>query len=281
MHALDTRSARRDLDRLHDLLDPPSSVGPYSLTGLVARTDTALVYAATGGAFGEEEAILKLTSAGYAPLLARELDLLLGCAREEVDGVIRPLLGELLWLGSRRLEAAGMALPFCSGADLVGLIARSRPSSRLALDVGLRVGATLRALLALRRPIVHGDVRPQNVLLPRPDSLLAELTLIDLDAARQVDGPLEVAAAEPATAAAMAADVRGFGELLHEVATGREADSGAASLHSGNAAFDALVHRCLLPNTYVCLADEALWRDFDKALAAESVLRQRRGLAWP
>jgi serine/threonine protein kinase len=288
---LGAHSGQADLERLQDALDPPSRIAAYQLSGLVARTETALVYVASGGVFAdEEEGILKLTSRDYAPLLERELAILVRCEQAEVDGVIRPRNAAALRLRMGRsagLTAVAVALPFCSGGNLVNVIAgRSSHGlgSGFALDVGAYVGSALRGLLALPHPVVHGDVRPENVLLPSPESDLAQLTLIDFDAARELTTALPGVVSDRESASALAGDVRGFGELLYQSATGSELPD-RAKLSTGNPAFDAVVLKCLsstpdIDDSYVCLADEALWRDMQKAIDAESARPRRSTSLW-
>jgi hypothetical protein len=281
--ALDPRVGAAELERLAARLVPPCSVGPYTLTGRVARTSNALVFTATGGVCGETGAesgggVLKLTGSHFAPLLTRELRLLVRCGGAGVEGVVRPLSPEPVRL---RDEAVAIALPFLSGGDLAevarGYATRNgRLGPGLALQAGRRVLAVQRALLALDRPIVHGDVKLQNVLLPAPDAPLTALTLIDLDAARELDLPLaRLAEAPPATGEWLAEDVRAFGDLLAQLATGvgpgAGGDAGDGALRSGNPAFDTLVARCRrsYPGDgagYVCLADEGLRFDLQRAL---------------
>jgi hypothetical protein len=42
----DARSEQAQLDRLQDALEPPRRIADYALPGLVARTETALIYTA-------------------------------------------------------------------------------------------------------------------------------------------------------------------------------------------------------------------------------------------
>lgn len=281
------------LDRLQDGLQPPCRIGDYELTGLVARTETTLVYLAFGGVFGNDEGILKLTSPDYAPLLQRELAILVRCEEAEVDGVIRPCSTSplLLELGEpAALSAVALALPFCSGGNLVNVMA-SRGSrglgSGFAIDVGVNVGGILSGLLALRRPLVHGDVRAENVLLPAPAADLSQLLLTDFDAARELADALPEVVADRESASALAGDVRGFGELLYQAATGHES-ADQPTLLTGNRSFDALVLKCLsstpeVDDSFVCLADPALWRELQKAIELESRRRRkppRKRLSW-
>jgi serine/threonine protein kinase len=132
--------------------------------------------------------------------------------------------------------------------------------------------------------VVHGDVRPENVLLPSPESGLAQLTLIDFDAARELTTALPGVVSDRESASALAGDVRGFGELLYQSATGSELPH-RPTLSTGNPAFDAVVLKCLsstpdIDDSYVCLADEALWRDMQKAIDAESASPRRSASLW-
>ena len=276
MAAIDERGSA-ELQRLTELLETPCQLGAYTLEGLICRTSTALVFVARGGVFGTGEGVMKLTGKAYAPLLDRELRLLNGCQESAVSGIVRPIRSELEWLGN---DAAAILLPFLDGGDLVQWIgAQTTGSGRLgphlALEVGSHVGGVLRHLLQLPRPLVHRDVKLQNVLLAYPGAPLSDLTLIDLDVSEELDiSHEEFASAPPAVAESLVGDVRGFGELLFDVATGHDPPTqGAPNPHTGNAAFDALVEKCLTSVAdgpgYVSLADAELWRDLNAALALE------------
>jgi hypothetical protein len=226
-----------------------------------------------------------LSGPAYAPLLERELRLLNACSAADVHGIVRPVLAELERIELEGGSVAALALPFLAGGDLVQWIGayaahHRRLGPRLALEIGELVAGVVRSLLRLPRPIVYGDVKPQNVLLPRPDAPLQELTLIDLDAAQELELDLDDLANAPRTIAhLLVADVNGFGELLYSVATGREPpDEGTPDPETGNPAFDALVVSCLTSNVasngYVCMADNRLWRDLEKALAFERTRRR-------
>jgi hypothetical protein len=75
-------------------------------------------------------------------------------------------------------------------------------------------------------------------------------------------------------AESLVGDVRGFGELLFDLATGRDPPiQGAPNPHTRNTAFNELVEKCLTSMAdgpgYVSLADGDLWRDLNAALAFE------------
>jgi len=115
--------------------------------------------------------------------------------------------------------------------------------------------------------VTHGDVRPQNILLPSPTSAHDELTLIDLDAAHELQpDALQGSSRVPA----LAADVRGFGEVLALLA------SATTNLPTtGNRPFDALVGHCLAEGHYASMADKRLWQDI--ASAEREQARRARG----
>jgi serine/threonine protein kinase len=290
---IDERIGSAELELLAEGLATPCQIGDYILEGRISKTSTALIFVARGGAFGKTEGVLKLTGEQYAPLLERELGLLNRCKEGEVHGIVQPLRTELEWIeveGDDAGSVAAILLPFLAGGDLVQWIGAhatrtGRLGARLALEVGELVGGVLCSLLRLPRPLVHGDVKPQNVLLPRPGAPLAEVTLIDLDASEELEVDVkDLALASRETRQHLVDDVNGFGELLYMLATGREPPSeGEPNPETGNPAFDTLVRNCLTSEPegpgYVCLADNGLWRDLERALAVERV-RNRPKFTW-
>ncbi|HLZ30961.1 MAG TPA: hypothetical protein VKV73_26890 [Chloroflexota bacterium] len=293
---IDQGAGNDELNQLADRLQAPCMLGDYRLEGRIRKTSTALVFIAAGGVFGKDtEGVLKLTGQTYAPVLERELGLLNWCSEVEIEGIVRPTRPQLEWLtvegtdGRPPMSVSAMLMPFLSGGDLVQWIGEhatrtGRLGAHLGLQVGEQVGGVLRDMLRLPRPLVHLDVKPQNVLLPFPGAPLTELTLIDLDASEELDIPLEDFASAPREIAELLQrDVHGFGELLFVLATGREPPTDSTpDPHTGNAAFDRLVIKCLtaeaeVEEDYVCLADNRLWKDLNDALDVEKT-RPKPGL---
>jgi hypothetical protein len=281
MHLTDERVAAAELAYLADTLQPPCQVGAFSITGRLARSATALLFTVRGGLFGADEGVLKLTGSAYAPILARELALLREAAAAGVDGIVRPLAHDPLWLmaGGDRADrpVAAVALPFLAGGDLATLAARASRTGRLgaalALEVARPVGEALRGLLTeLDRPVAHGDVRAQNVLLPSPAATPADLVLIDLDAARELGAGLLSSAARHA---ALSADVRGFGEIMALLASGS-----ATPPTTGDRPFDNLVGACLAEGEYTSMADPRLWRDLATAEHHQARRARINGRGW-
>lgn len=237
-----------ELDYLAAALAPPCALGPFTLTGRLARSDTALLFTARLQA---DEVVLKLTGSGLAPTLARELSLLCACADADVPNVIRPIERELVWLfAAADRPAAAMVLPLLRGGDLASLMGRAARSGqlgpRLALEVARPLANALRGLLCdLEQPLLHGDLRAGSVLLPLPNSSPDDLVLIDLDRAHEM---------EPSAAAS---ELRAFASILGLLATGR---GDQIDKPTSNSALNRLLDRCHRVE-YQSLADHRFWRD--------------------
>ena len=259
-------TAALELDYLARALVPPCQVGAYALTGVLGRSATALLFTAQGGLF-HGEGVLKLTGTAYAPILHRELALLNRCAQAQIAGVVAPASPELVLLSVGDADAdrlaAAIALPFLTGGDLLVVVDRAarggRLGPRLALELARPLATVLRHLLEdLPTPIAHGDLQPRNVLLPRAGAPLAEIVLIDFDAAREIADDRSP----------LADDVHAFGELLRLLSTGH-AERVDASADKGP--FGTLVRRCRVAPSegYASLADDRFWADLR---AAEEVM---------
>jgi hypothetical protein len=242
------RAARVELEYLAAALAPPCALGPFTLTGRLAASETALVFTAH---HASREVVLKLTGTGFAPLLARELSLLCACADADVPNIVRPIERDLVWqFASTDRPAAILVLPLLTGGDLATLQGRAARNgqlgSALALAVARPLANALRGLLCdLPQPLLHGDLRPGSVLLPSPASQPGDLVLIDLDQAHEL---------EPSAAAT---EVRAFGSLLSLLATG---DPSVSERPTRDAAFNRLLERCT-HGKYESLADRRFWRD--------------------
>jgi hypothetical protein len=237
-----------ELDYLAAALVPPCTLGPFTLTGRLARSDTALLFTAHQHA---DEVVLKVTGSGFAPTLARELSLLCACADADVPNVVRPIERDLVWLfAAADRPAAAMVLPLLRGGDLASLLGRAARNGQLgpqlALDVARPLANALRGLLCdLEQPLLHGDLRSGSVLLPLPTSSPDELVLIDLDRAHDL---------EPTAAAS---ELRAFASILCLLATGHDEPSARPRRVS---AFNRLLDRCRRAE-YESLADRRFWRD--------------------
>jgi serine/threonine protein kinase len=245
-------------------------VDAYELTGLLARSATALLYTAGGGPF-HGEGVLKLTGTAYAPILHRELELLNRCADARIGGVVAPVSRDLALLRVGNADAdrlaLAIALPWLTGGDLLVVVDRAARGGRLgpqlALALARPLATVLRHLLEdLPTPLAHGDLRPRNVLLPRVGAPLADVVLIDFDSAREIGDDRSP----------LADDVRAFGELLLLLSSG-QVDTGPTP--AARTPFDTLVRRCWSATAgaaardgYTSLADAHFWADLQTAEAA-------------
>jgi hypothetical protein len=237
-----------ELDYLAEALVPPCQLGPFMLTGRLARSARAVLFTAR---YDGRDVVLKLTGTAFAPGLARELELLTACADADVPNVVRPVERDLVWLfASGDRPAAALVLPLLSGGDLGTRMGRAARNGQLgpalALEAARPLANALRGLLCdLHQPLLHGDLRVGNVLLPSPTSPLADLALMDLDRTREL---------EPTAAAA---EVRALGAILCLLATGQERPG---ERPIGGGPFKRLLDRCLR-GEYASLADRQFWRD--------------------
>ena len=203
--------------------DPlPASIGPWCVRAEVGRGGMGIVYRAHAPGAPDRPVALKLSRPGLCsgpPAgLAREADVL---ARLDSPHVVR-LLGSGTHVDGRPYLVLGWV-----DGQPVGAAARTRTVwERLALFA--RVSRAVAGVH--RRGIVHGDLKPDNVLV-RPDGTVV---LIDFGAARRlgVRQPVgtgrtlltpEFAAPEQVLGEAVgpAADVYALGLLLHEMLCGR------------------------------------------------------------
>ena len=68
MHLTDERVASAELNYLAQALIPPCQLGTFELTGILARSATALLFTARGDLFESSEGVLKVTGTAYAPI---------------------------------------------------------------------------------------------------------------------------------------------------------------------------------------------------------------------
>ena len=199
------------------------------------------------------------------------------CRDEGVEGVIRPLSDSPIHLSLEgSLEVAGIALPFLGGGDL----AKSPAPTPAAADASAPTwpcapGSACSLSSALpAQPVPPPRPRRRQAAerpSPGPDAPLSALTLIDLDSARELPLPLSrLGELPPDDWQQLAQDVRDFGDLLAQLATGQEGFPATASSAAATA-FDTLVDRCLrsfpeVSEGYICLADEGLRFDLQRAL---------------
>jgi len=233
------RAAVVELEQLAAVLEPPCQLGPYRLTARLARSQTALVFTASGGPFDADEGVLKVATSHYASRQRAELQRLVQCSDAGVRGVVWPVLRDQEWLavpGMLDAHIAAIALPFLTGGDLYAIKRARRPG---LTNEALRVIAnTLRHLLELPTPMTHGGVSMRNALLPRPGAELSELTLIDLGSAVELSSCTRREAE-----VACKADVIAFGAAISELGT--EMDGLARACREGR---------------YASMADSGLWR---------------------
>ena len=189
----------------------------------------------------------KLVSRADAERLRWEMSLLASLAHPGLARV-HELVSVTTPLGPPfRLEPGTVALlqehaPGASASEAVAALAEDAERARFAVAVGLSVSRALAALHAAG--LVHGDVKPTNVVVPDNPS---EAKLIDLGLARPI-GSEATLSGTPAFLApeawlgdrTAATDLYALGATLHALLTGRSAYDTAGSTVTIS---EALAHR--------------------------------------
>jgi WD40 repeat protein/serine/threonine protein kinase len=214
--------ADQDLDDV----GPGERVGPFRVMRLLARGGMGEVFVARDVRLGRKVA-LKFLSTRDAEARQRVLSEARATAR-----LSHPHVVSVYSVGQHRGRPY-LALEYIEGPTLRQRFVDERPGLREALRIALAIADALRE--AHRTGLVHGDLKPDNVILP-PDG---RLRLVDLGLAQLLDGkelakgsgshsiggtPIYMAPEQwrndPMTGAT---DVWGLGLLLAELLSGRRA----------------------------------------------------------
>lgn len=208
---------------------PPLLAGRYAHVEELGRGASGRVLLAEDRVAGGARAI-KIVSADHAERLGWELTLLAslahpGLARVYELVVVREPLGPPF-----RLEPGAAALveehvDGASAAEVVAGLASDEERARFAVVVGVAVARALGAMHAAG--LIHGDVKPANVVVPADPSAAK---LVDLGLARAA-GVAATLSGTPAFLApeawlgerSVATDLYALGATLHALVSGRSA----------------------------------------------------------
>ena len=179
-------------------------------------------------------------------------------------GLTHPLLPRLLGAGEMT-EVAFIAMEYMGGEPLSSVLEREgRLDGRVLLGIGIQLCDALEYLHAQEPPIVHGDVKPGNVLLASD----GHVRLIDFGTARRVTG-MEACSEQqgaggqrlgtrgyaapecslPGAAVDTRADIYGLGATLYRLAVGERFDGSDEALQKMQVlrprSLGAAMRRCL------------------------------------
>jgi serine/threonine protein kinase, bacterial len=257
--------------------------GRYELREVIAVGGAGTVWRATDRRTGEPVAVKVLNSeaARQPDVVAAfryEAELLAGL---DHPGVVR----------ARGFVATGddlaLVMDLVPGTDLRALLRRDGPlAPAAAADVLGQVCAALAAVHAAG--IVHGDVKPNNILVP-PDRGSDRVRLVDFGVAHRIQNPTEATHATPeyvapevvdGGSATTASDVYGLGLVLYEALVGR-------SPYRGGSMEDVLRRhaRCEvvriagIPDELWCLIESCLVLDPARRPSAANLAGRLRAVA--
>lgn len=245
-----------EVDRTSDVLPVETRVGEFRIRGLLGEGAMGQVYLAQDTTLGRRVA-LKLIKRSM--MRAGGLERFLDEARATAS-FSHPNIVTLHAVGEYEGRPF-LALEYVDGESLRARIAAGPLPVREALRIGRAVAEA--AAEAHRRGLVHADLKPENVVIPRD----GRVRVVDFGLARLVGMNSDSASGTPAYMAperwrghppSGAIDIWAFGILLHELITGARPipdmelmklayamGTGAAPYAANGAAWSGLVADCL------------------------------------
>lgn len=225
-------------------------VGPFELAGVLGEGGSSTVFRAFREVEGvRQDAALKLLARGlYTPEARQQFRR----EREALARLRHPGIARLIEGGVTDTGLAYIALELVDGVPITHYVRQHCPTMRQRLELFLRVCGPVAA--AHRALIVHGDLKPSNVLVTADD----EVKLLDFGIAKLLDEEGDAPSVEapraltPAYAApeqfaqdpiTTATDVFALGVLLDELIIGQRTQPRAGEGATVAPAMAETVHR--------------------------------------
>lgn len=234
---------------------PTQSIGPYSISGVLARGGMGIVYRAFDTRLDRPVAIKMLGFQQLSPTDPKRIELVERFEREAkaVAALSHPNIVELFDVGVEG-DVPYAVMEFLNGSTLADQLAGGPMSAEKTCQIGMQIAGALATAHA--SGVIHRDLKPQNVMLVEnndsgKDASVPRVKLVDFGLSRISDSALsgaltdvnsdntqtrsgmilgtpgymapEQARGESATSAA---DMFGFGCVLYEVFYGKQAIPG-------------------------------------------------------
>ncbi|MEM0926432.1 MAG: protein kinase, partial [Planctomycetota bacterium] len=232
------------------------TVGPYQISGVIARGGMGIVYRATDPRLGRPVAIKSLSLADLEEFPSKRRELMERFEREAraVASLSHPNIVELYDVGKTN-EQPYAVMEFIDGMTLAERLKRGKFTPVQTQQLGMQVAGALATSHA--SGVIHRDLKPQNIMLTQgqldaEDAALdlPRVKLVDFGLSRLSDAPTGSADDDSATRAGMILGTPGY--MSPEQARGEAATSAADIFGLGCVLYETLYgHRAIAGDTPV------------------------------
>ncbi|MEO1614828.1 MAG: protein kinase [Planctomycetota bacterium] len=227
------------------------SVGPYEISGVIARGGMGVVYRATDPRLGRPVAIKTLWMADLDNFPSKRKELVDRFEREAraVASLSHPNIVELFDVGKTDDQPYAV-MEFIDGITLATRLDEGKMTPEQTRHLGMQIAGALATSHAAG--VIHRDLKPQNIMLVR-DALESRsqeedaprVKLVDFGLSRLSDAPVAADGDDSATRAGMILGTPGY--MSPEQARGEPATDAADVFGLGCVLYEALYGRRAIP----------------------------------
>lgn len=178
-------------------IPPPERIGPWRLTGLVGEGGMGAVYRAErdDGLFDQVVAVKLISSHRLTPASEQRF----ATERRALARLAHPNIARLIDGGVTGEGLPYLLMGYVEGVPITDHVRAADPSDAEIVELMAQVCAAVAE--AHRRLVVHGDIKPSNILVAEPDELWGpRARLLDFGVARLMDIVEEGQPRSPVTA---------------------------------------------------------------------------------